>query len=329
MSDVDRSALHAVYRYALDRGPEEGFARSAVGPATGLSEEAVTAAVEELLAMGLLLGLAAGRLRAVAPGEAVSGVITPLERELRARRAAVEDTRAAIMSFLPLYERKQVNRERKNGFEVLPDLAAVRVAIADLTARARVEILTAQPGGARGEGVLAEASPRDVAALRRGVRMRVLYQHTARFSRGTGEYVDRVTGLGAQVRTLDDQFSRLLVFDDETAVISLPGDPLGAAVVREAPVVAFIRETYERLWLAAEPFSTPGTAGGEISATIRQAIMRLLMEGLTDNSIAVRLGMSVRTCRRHVAEIMVELGAQSRFQAGYLLAVQNRQEGQR
>jgi hypothetical protein len=192
VSDVDRSALQAVYRYALDHGLEEGFARSAVGPATGLPETVVTAAVEELLAMGLLLGLAAGRLRAVAPGEAVSGVITPLERELRARRAAIEDTRAAIMSFLPLYEREQVARERKNGFEILPDLAAVRVAIADLTARARVEILTAQPGGARGEGVLAEASPRDLAALRRGVRMRVLYQHTARFSRGTGEYVDRV-----------------------------------------------------------------------------------------------------------------------------------------
>lgn len=285
-----------------------------------------TAAVEELIAMGLLRGHSRGRLRAVAPGEAVAGVITPLERELRARRALIEGTRASIMSFHPLYEADQVARENKNRFEVLKDLSQVRVAIADLTTRARVEILTAQPGGAREEGILAEAAPRDRAALARGVKMRVLYQHTARFSRGTGEYVDRITELGAQVRTLDDHFSRLLVFDAEVAVISVPDNPLAAAVVREANVVAFIKETYERLWLAAEPFSMAFGARSEIADDIRQAIVRLLMEGMTDASIALRLGMSVRTCRRHVADIMVELGAQSRFQAGYLCAVRARQD---
>ncbi|WP_410092509.1 hypothetical protein [Streptomyces sp. uw30] len=39
---------------------------------------------------------------------------------------------------------------------------------------------------------------------------------------------------------------------------------------------------------------------------------------------ALRLGMSVRTCRRHIADTMVELGAQSRFQAGYLWAMRAR-----
>ncbi len=33
--------------------------------------------------------------------------------------------------------------------------------------------------------------------------------------------------------------------------------------------------------------------------------------------------MSLRTCRRHIAELMDELGAESRFQAGYLLALRS------
>lgn len=324
MIEVDRGTLQSVYKHALDHGVGQGFLRAEVGPAVGLPDALAAAAVEKLIAMGLLRGHSRGRLCAVAPGGAVDEVVIPIEREIRARRALVEDTRASIMSFLPLFEAAQVAYENKNRFEVLNDLSKVRIAIADLTARARSEILTAQPGGAREEGILAEAAPRDRAALERGVKMRVLYQHTARFGLGTGEYVDRITHLGAEVRTLDDHFSRLLVFDDEAAVISVPDDPLAATIVREANVVAFIKETYERLWLAAEPFSMAFRAGSEITDDIRQAIVRLLMEGMTDASIALRLGMSVRTCRRHIADVMVELGAQSRFQAGYLWAMRAR-----
>ncbi|MEU9130595.1 helix-turn-helix transcriptional regulator, partial [Kitasatospora sp. NPDC048540] len=51
-------------------------------------------------------------------------------------------------------------------------------------------------------------------------------------------------------------------------------------------------------------------------------IMELLAAGLKDESIARRLGMSLRTTRRHIADIMEELDAASRFQAGYRFAVQ-------
>ncbi|MFF8729062.1 hypothetical protein ACF073_21570 [Streptomyces sp. NPDC015171] len=36
--------------------------------------------------------------------------------------------------------------------------------------------------------------------------------------------------------------------------------------------------------------------------------------------IARRLGVSLRTCRKHIADLFQELGADSRFQAGYLTA---------
>ncbi|MEG3628472.1 LuxR C-terminal-related transcriptional regulator [Streptomyces poriticola] len=291
-----------------------------------MSPTQVSAAVRELLAMGLLRSGPGDELRAVAPEDAVACVVGPLDRDIRARRALAEQTREAIMAFLPVFETSQFSREKESRFEVLEELGQVRAVIADLTARTHSEILTAQPGGARGEGILKEATPRDRAALDRGVRMRVLYQHTARFSPGTAAYVDQVSELGAQVRTLDDRFSRLLVFDEETAIISLPGNHLGAVVVREPHMVAFIVETYERLWLAAEPYAVAFGARAEVAGDVQQAIVRLLIEGLTDASIATRLGMSVRTCRRHIADIMEELGAQSRFQAGHLLTVRARQD---
>jgi DNA-binding NarL/FixJ family response regulator len=47
-----------------------------------------------------------------------------------------------------------------------------------------------------------------------------------------------------------------------------------------------------------------------------RAILRALGAGLTDEVAARQLGTSLRTYRRRVAELMAELEADSRFQAG-------------
>ena len=46
------------------------------------------------------------------------------------------------------------------------------------------------------------------------------------------------------------------------------------------------------------------------------ALLRLLSQGDTDEVVARKLGVSVRTVRRMASELMAELGARSRFQAG-------------
>lgn len=45
-------------------------------------------------------------------------------------------------------------------------------------------------------------------------------------------------------------------------------------------------------------------------------MLKLLGNGCTDELVARRLGVSVRTARRVAAELFARLGAQSRFQAG-------------
>jgi DNA-binding NarL/FixJ family response regulator len=45
-----------------------------------------------------------------------------------------------------------------------------------------------------------------------------------------------------------------------------------------------------------------------------------MAEGEKDEAISRRLSISVRTCRRHIADYMALVGAHSRFQAGVIAA---------
>ncbi|WP_308081551.1 hypothetical protein [Streptomyces sp. NK15101] len=49
-----------------------------------------------------------------------------------------------------------------------------------------------------------------------------------------------------------------------------------------------------------------------------RALVGLLAEGAKDEVTARRTGMSLRTCRRHIACPHEELGAESRFRGGAL-----------
>ena len=66
--------------------------------------------------------------------------------------------------------------------------------------------------------------------------------------------------------------------------------------------------------------SCPGAGMKAVSRELHRTILRLLADGLKDEAIARRLGMSLRTTRRHVADILSELNVSSRFQAGVAAA---------
>jgi transposase-like protein len=147
--------------------------------------------------------------------------------------------------------------------------------------------------------------------------MRTLYQHTSRRHQPTQEYVQRITGEGAQVRTLAALFGRMIAFDRSTVIIPHHEEYDGAVVIRDPSTVVYLCSVFEQSWTVADPYA-PSAQGDSALDEIKQAIIRLLAEGMKDEMIARRLGMSLRTCRKHIAESMESLGATSRFQAGYL-----------
>ncbi|MFG2489123.1 response regulator transcription factor [Streptomyces virginiae] len=79
-----------------------------------------------------------------------------------------------------------------------------------------------------------------------------------------------------------------------------------------------ILDVFERDWAQATPYATGPQAAHGVSQTMKQTILVMLAKGLKDDTIARRLGISLRTCRRHVSELLETLGAHSRFEAGVI-----------
>ncbi|MBD0709776.1 hypothetical protein BU197_15690 [Streptomyces sp. CBMA291] len=245
-------------------------------------------------------------------------VLNPLQRELNRTQALADELR----SNLDQLELATPSRHAHCSLEIVHELADVRRLITGFADECGEEALSSQPGGARLEEVLADSMDRTVRLLDRGVRMRTLYQHTARFSPATLSYVDLVTPLGAQVRTLAGGFPRCIIFDRKIGILPLLGDSKGAVIVREPQVVAFVAEAFDRVWTTASDLSPEERKSDRAAATseIQHAIISLLTQGESDKRIAQVVGISLRNCQRHISHIMKSIGARNRLHAGYLLS---------
>ncbi|MFJ4186827.1 LuxR C-terminal-related transcriptional regulator [Kitasatospora sp. NPDC089509] len=307
----------AIYKHALELGE---LTVESVSVLTGADPAEAEATLSGLLAMRLLHPHQDGWVP-THPSTALATLLAPVEIEIRMRELDVARVREEVAALLPLYEEHSAARELPaTTIEVLDNLESVRSALDAASAQCREETLTAQPGGGRQQEMLAEATPRALAMLQRGLRMRTIYQHTAVFSGPTRDYVHEVTRKGAEVRIFGEDFTRMIIFDRQVAFVGDRTRPNLALVIREPTLVGFLADDFERLWRWSNPFLaapqriTREPAGGMSSA--KRTVLRLMADGLKDEVIARCLGMSVRTCRKHIAEIMQELDAGSRFQAG-------------
>ena len=120
---------------------------------------------------------------------------------------------------------------------------------------------------------------------------------------------------GEQARVAPDVPTRMIVFGSEAAVIDLTFDQESETdlIVRSPVLVAALRELFELVWTHAVAVSHADmdTANDE-----RKRLIELLSLGQKDEYVARHLGVSLRTVRRRVADLLTELGAATRFQAG-------------
>jgi DNA-binding CsgD family transcriptional regulator len=122
--------------------------------------------------------------------------------------------------------------------------------------------------------------------------------------------------LGEQVRVISEVPTRMFVFGDSHAVLP---EPLGFADeprvhIRQRSVVAALTLWFESLWTQAAPVPDLESANGHPDG--RRFLLEQMMAGATDEVIARKLGIGLRTVRRRIAELMTELGVDTRFQAG-------------
>jgi hypothetical protein len=154
--------------------------------------------------------------------------------------------------------------------------------------------------------------------------MRTLYLHSARRHALTRDYVAEVSARGAEVRTLDEFFNRMIVIDRRLAIIPGPGgDDAVAIAVQEPALVAYLADVFERAWERARPFTnTERSMMNDIAREQRAMTIRMLIEGHSDPVSAKRLGVSARTFAGYVADLKTEYDADTRFQLGYTMGQQ-------
>ena len=257
----------------------------------------------------------AGRYDVVDPQMAQGAVVTPLSQRAAEAVDAASAWSQAFSHLTQAYRRyprsvdgpmAELHGDQLNAF------------LEQVVQGARDEVLTAQPQVGRSAAGLRDATARDLAALQRGVRLRTIYQHAARRARFTRQYVDLVTAEGAEVRTLDEFFNRLIVVDRRVALIPSARERTTAVVIRDSNLVAYLVDIFERNWDRGLPFTqTTADIASTIATEQRAMATRMLIEGHPDSASAKRMGVSDRTYAAYLADLKRDYDAQTRFQLGY------------
>ncbi|MEU9992300.1 helix-turn-helix transcriptional regulator [Streptomyces sp. NPDC048045] len=262
----------------------------------------------------------AGWLRPVLPSVALAQRLHPLEREISDRRRMSVALAEAFEPFMALSAQESAPT---HSITVLEGLDRINAALDLATAQCRTEMLTVQPSGRRRpEHRLIEGLERDKPLIERGVRIRTLYQHTARYSPDRLAYVDQFTNGKVEYRTIDELVERLIICDETVAFIPIRDDRQVALELRHPGLVGYLTKVFEFMWNRAVPLTAgaPYETAPDGITDIQHSIAKLLVEGHVDEAIARRLGMNVRTCRAHIAKLAQALGSGSRAQLGYLIA---------
>ncbi|HZE48740.1 MAG TPA: helix-turn-helix domain-containing protein [Jatrophihabitantaceae bacterium] len=318
LSDLDI----ALYRALLDH-PDAQL--SQIAQRLGRPIDELDKPLAKLTEIGLIITEDGDRYRAVNPSLAEVSTLGAEELELSARRIAVEARRAAIRQVTPDWTRAARENLGEAAVEVVTDPEARKNVLMYFAEHCQRELLSVAPG--RGPGGRADPQTRmaNLYSLSRGVLTRALYQHVALRDRATRSYLRDLADHGARIRLAASVPGRSLVIDREVAILptttgTAEQNTSAIAVVRERNIVAWIVANFEQLWAEASPLEElldQHHTEADVDET-RLAILRLMSDGEKDEAISRRLSISVRTCRRHIADYMAQVGATSRFQAGVI-----------
>jgi DNA-binding CsgD family transcriptional regulator len=249
------------------------------------------------------------------PEEALGRLLGEEVRRVRSRSEQLDAVRGLLPSLqadhlaatAPTGEAVEVERLRSSD-----DVVAV---IRSLSAASTGDLLWMRPdpGNVTSAGQL---DPWVTDLIASGRRSRAIYQvDVLRNAPGT---LRRRVEAGEHVRLLAEVPTRLAVLGSSAAVIVEQFHIFDdrRLVLRQPSMISALTLLFEQLWEKAMP--VPGLdAHREVrGASAQRLLLTQLAGGAKDEQIARALDLSVRTVRRRVSEVMDELGATSRFQAG-------------
>jgi DNA-binding CsgD family transcriptional regulator len=260
-------------------------------------------------------GGAAGPYRPVSPEIGLASLLARTEAELYRRQQEIAAIRKAIAAIALEYD--AIRGDRQAAFERLDGLDAVRSRLEELVHKARSEYASFTPGGPSAFTPPEARHQLDRRALERGVLIRNVYQDGCRNHAETLRYAQWLAARGGQTRSCPTLPMSLVIVDRRVALVPLdPAEPRRGALEVTAPgVVEGLCALFEHVWAISVPFGEAPADGHGLSP-VERTLLRLLLDGVTDETAARRLGVSLRTVRRTMSSLMSRLGARSRFEAG-------------
>jgi DNA-binding MarR family transcriptional regulator len=209
------------------------------------------------------------------------------------------------------------------------DAAARRYTQIEQAAREEVLVFDRPPYYTTNQVDAINETERD--SLARGVQWRAVYSQESLTLPGGYDHVCRSIDMGEQARVMAELPLKLTIADRNVAAVPLdldhPNLGGGTLIVRTSSLLDALRALFEFVWERASPLrlsSGEGVAAGDPTTLNappdRQTLLPLLAAGLKDESIARQLGIATRTVERRMQDLMRDLDATTRFQAGWLAA---------
>ena len=304
----------------MHSAPEDDTAQ--IAERLGFQTAEVIDAIDELSDLTLLRpGLSpTQKLRPVSIERAIHTLIRQQSEQLKIQTGSLSMLQSAMKELL------ESRPTREDGFghadiETLTGAEQVQSLVERLMFRATESVWSAIPGRPMAPEVLEAARPFDEEVSQRGVSGRSLYQNSVLADRRNLDYARWLGSLGSEIRSTPVIPSRMIIVDRSVAAIIYrqPQLPMEMFIVREPALVTPLIELFETTWTAAKPIDGPDPKQADEREPTPQelALLRLLASGSTDEAAAKKLGVSVRTVRRIMAELMDQLEASSRFEAGH------------
>lgn len=264
------------------------------------------------------------RYLAAPPDIAINQLVQTREKELSAAR-----TKAYSLSEI----HRNANRVSSPDLAVEQltgrDTIASAVALLESKAQHQIRVFDTppyyEPPG--GEGAARNTAAQIARHQHDGVAHRVIYSQDALTwpTKLETDILPAIRG-GEHARMRRSLSLKMIIRDDEDAIIPFDLSRNGlqvAYLVRRSPLLTALEALFEGEWTQAVPL-VPGAATSAVSTSMDRtgpnedthALLAMMMAGLTDTAIAHAKGWSTRTTYRRLQNLMTELGASTRFQAG-------------
>jgi DNA-binding CsgD family transcriptional regulator len=277
-----------------------------------LEEAELRPMIRQLHAEGLVVGSAdeAGAVRAVEPALALASLASRrVDRRTGNRAAAAPSPDPVTERFAPL---DQWFAERSGEWTCLDGMDEVTTLVERLIMRARHETILLTPRYLPGSFEFRSQIGETV--LRRGAELKTVWGSAVLDSPEAVRYARSRDSRWPAPRAASGVDVRAVIIDRSLAVVL--GKPGYAQILCGGPAFEALLASADYLWEHSIALRSVAEIRTSTPRPRHELVLELLAEGLTDQAIARRIGVSIRTVRNDVALVMGSLGARSRFQAG-------------